>query len=272
MGGGGGRGGDASWYEYRFDAVLAELKLPNPALRLLLPIVLATVLLSALDPLVLLLATLVAILVAMLSLAEPLLLVRACSESLLPVGVDDDDRELSTIWPHCTDRKRAVEPLPLRRFSATSVVVSLTSLSVAAVFSGCRGGGGGGRGGGLVGQGLLMSEDVGKEILRDADAAEDECVVGEPAADAGDVGLVADAWLSEELGKSRMVGMCLAMVAAEMDGTGGKRVSDSIDCWVGDATGGGDGDRTGMGAGRLGMKEDASLSAVSGTLLPPWSL
>jgi hypothetical protein len=77
--------------------VLAELKLPKPALRLLLPIVLDTVLLRALDPLVLLLATLVAILVAMLSLAEPLLLVRAWRESRLPVGVDDDDREWSTI-------------------------------------------------------------------------------------------------------------------------------------------------------------------------------
>lgn len=31
---GGGRGGEASWYECRLDAVLAELKLPKPALRL----------------------------------------------------------------------------------------------------------------------------------------------------------------------------------------------------------------------------------------------
>jgi hypothetical protein len=159
----------------------------------------------------------------------------------------------------------AVVLFPLRRFSATSTVLSLTSISAAATVCRCNGGGGGGRGGGLVGQGLLISEDVGREILRGAVVAEDECVVGEPAASTGDVGLAVDAWLSTELGKSRIVGMCLAMVAAEMDETEGKMVSDSIDCGVVDAWGGGEGDRTGTGAGRLGMKEEASSSTGSGT-------
>lgn len=89
----------------------------------------------------------------------------------------------------------AVEPVPLRRFSARSaaVVLSVTSFSAVVTFCSCKGGGGGGRGGGLVGQGLLISEDVGRDILRAAGGTEEDCVVGEPAAAFGDVGLAAAA-------------------------------------------------------------------------------
>lgn len=222
------------------------------------------VLLSALEPLVLLLAMLVAMLVAMLSLAEPVLLSRTWREMRLPVGVVDEARPGSAAGPHCTVRKSVVlEPLPLRRFSAASVLLSPTAVCWGV--KECKGGGGGGRGGGLVGQGLLISMDAGREVFRAAETG-GECIVGGLAADTDGLGLGADA-CSDELGKRRMVGMCLVMVDVARGGTGGKRVRAGID-WVGGAAGGGEGDRTGTGAGRLGIKADAFLS------LPPepWSL
>lgn len=245
--------------------MLAELKLPKPALRLLLPIVLPRVLLRALDPLVLLLATLVAMLLAMLSLAEPLLLLRAWRESLfeVAVGVVDVARERSAIWPHCTFRKRAVAPLPLRCFAATSV---LSPRSFSPV---CNGGGGGGRGGGLVGQGLLMSVDVGRGIFRVVDVVVG-CVAAAVLVDAAVVGLVLDPWLSDELGNSRMVGICLARAETEIEGAEGKRVT--VGGSPGDVMGGRGGDWTGTGAGRVGMKAAESSSPPSGALCPPRSL